>query len=99
MNPCCYPILLSWLTRLRRATSLGWRRRLFLRCNLINRSDDQRVDGRRLTLEPTGRDRPLSNEHSFTHTRTQNVEGHESRVAAIDLDLQKRAIWDFIQSA
>ena len=91
-------IYFSWLRRLGGSTSFACRRRLCLLCHLINRSDDQRVDGWRLTLEPTRSDRSLGDKHPFSNSRTENIEGHHPRTASVELDLEKCTIGNLGQS-
>src|ERR1700758_5638799 len=65
----------------------------------IDRTDDQRVDGRRLAGEPGGRDRPLGDQHAFPDAAAEHVEGDEPLAGALGLHLEKGAVGQFLQAA
>src|SRR5215469_1650006 len=76
---------------LRDGLGLLGRRRLRPRWRwLVNRADDQRIDGRPIR-QPARRDRTLDDEHSLALANAEDVKGDQALARAGHLDLQERA--------
>src|SRR5262245_1328533 len=70
-----------------------------LRRWLVDRTDDERINGRGLAGEPGGGDRSGRDQDALADAAAQNVEGDEPRaLAVLQLDLQHGAARDLLQA-
>src|SRR6201986_1221168 len=65
----------------------------------VDRTDDQRVDRRRLAGEPGRRDRALGDERALAHPAAEHVEGDHPLARAVGLHLEEGAVGQFGQPA